>query len=241
MAKGFLDEVLRLTHGTEFNPVIRRTRVGGGSVRVRNGRAPRAVGRFASVKNGTSHFFESEVEYQDLLHAEVDPTVVSYVTQPETLCWVSNGRTRSYTPDRVDVLASNARVFVEIKDTYHQDDDPAYAEKLAEAAEIFRLRGAIFVVRTRAEIIAEPLFSAVAEVQRHCRAQVTLDHALRAGHLLEKGAISLGGFVRQMPDPHPRSAVMALMVRRLIRIDLSKGLTDASQVSLLERSPECEG
>jgi hypothetical protein len=206
-------------------------RADGRNVRIGNGRRNRPVGRYASVKNGESRVWESRPELFDIYHAEVDPDVVAYTTQPETLRWQSNGRRRQYTPDRQDVLVNGHR-YVEVKDVYDEDRDPEYAGKLAEACEIYRHMGCELSIRDRGAITAEPLFSAVEEIQSCRRAIVTPDHVLQAEHLLGEYGRQFADFADGLGS---RATCLAMLVRRVIRIDLTHGLVDDAQVSLTRR------
>lgn len=208
------------------------------NVRIANGRRSRPVGRYASIKNGQAKAWESRPELLDIYHAEVDAEVVSYSTQPETLRWTSAGLRRQYTPDRVDNMSDGSRRFVEVKDKYVQERDPQYAEKLNEAAAIYEHFGHTLTIRDRGMILSEPLFSAVERVQAYRRALVTPAHVMVVGQVLGEGAMTLGDFIERLPPGSSGANVMAMMVRRIVSIDLNRGLTGDSKVTKIGE-PKC--
>lgn len=220
--------------GTRFADVEVRRRQDGRSVRLGNGRRSRAVGRYFSIKNGGGQPWESRPELFDLYHAEVDGSVVSFRTQPETLAWRCDGGAWRYTPDRIDVLEDGSHRVVEIKDEYDAERDPAYAAKLDQAREIYGLLGRAFSLRTRADILAEPLFSAVEEAQAYRRAVVTTEQALHVRDRLSQGPLPFGILMRSLPGGHPRESIMAMAVRRIIRLDYAEGLSPQTPVHLID-------
>lgn len=219
-------------NGTRFADVEIRRRSDGRSVRLSNGRRSRAVGRYCSIKTGGSHLWESRPELFDLYHAEVDGSVVGFATQPETLSWRSGGQAWRYTPDRVEHLEDGTHRLVEVKAEYEADRDPRYADKLEQVREIYGLIGRSFTLRDQATILAEPLFSAVEEAQAYRRAVVTIEQATHVRSRLAKGESTLGAMMDSLPGAHPREAILAMAVRRMVRIDFRQGLSRATPISL---------
>lgn len=223
----------RYLAGTPYGTVEIRQRKDGGPMRSANGRRSSAVHRVPSAKTGRSHFYESMLERWDGYHAEVNTDVESFQTQRETYLWRVNGVLRTYTPDRNEECSDGTLHIIEVKDDDHAARDPACAAKLDEVAEICDLLGSPFTVRTRSLIQAEPLFYAVEAIHADRFTTVTTEQILATLDLLEHGDIPFGDFVRLLPPPHPRPSAFAMMVQRLIRIDLTRGLSATSTVSLV--------
>lgn len=156
-------------------------------MRLTNGRRNRAVGRYASVKMGSTVPWESRLELHDLYRVEVDPNVVAFFVQPEPLHWQREGRARTYTPDHLDHMADRSIRIVEVKDKFDPAEDPDYTEKLAEAEEIYAAIGRGFVLRDGTAIRAEPNSTAVEEVQAFRRAVVTVQDLERVAQFLASG------------------------------------------------------
>jgi hypothetical protein len=224
--------------GPRFQDVEVWRRQDGRAIRGTNGRRTRAVGRYYSIKTGESHWWESRPELLDMYHAEVSDWVVSYLTQPETLVWRSDGQRRRYTPDRVDWLSDGSRCLTEVKDTYDESRDPDYSDKLKTATEIYAHLGLPLVMRDRATITAEPLFSAVEEVQAYRCAVVTTYQACSVQEILASGPTRLADLAKLLPPPHPRQSILAMAVRRILRLDITHGLSDETPVLRLSRTQD---
>lgn len=211
-------------------------RIDGRHMRLSNGRRNRAVGRYASIKNGWSPPWESRGELKDMYRAEVDGAVLSYVTQPETLYWQSGSKSRRYTPDRADHLANGSRRIVEIKGDYDADRDPDYSEKLEEVTGIYTALGVKFEIRDRNLIEQEPSFSAVEEVQAYRRTVVTQKDVDETRRILGPGTRPFGSLLAGLSSATPRAVVFAMAVRRIVEIDLGQGLQPNASVALLSDS-----
>ena len=203
-----------------------------GPVRLRrNGRQPKAVGLYFSVKSGRHLPYESRLELHDLWRAEVDTTVVRSFPQPFTLQVVRGGELTRYTPDRLDVLADGLRLVVEIKDELA----PAEAlDRYGAVAELLAARGLDFELRQRAQIEAQPAFSGVEAVQRHRRSQLGAADAERLRRRLRGHTAVFRDAVQHLGGgPAAWAMVCAAAVRRLIRIDLTDGLHTGARVELV--------
>ena len=206
----------------------------GSPVRLRrNGRQPKAVGLYFSVKSGLHLPYESKLELHDLWRAEVSTDVVRSRPQPFTLRFILDGEPRRYTPDRKDVLASGAIRILEIKD----DEDVGEAGLQDAVRSILAARGMSYLVRRRSEIEAEPTFTAVEVVQRNRRAQVLSGQVVAVRSLLANGPRPLVEVLTVLPPgPSGLATACAMMVRRLIAVDLSQGLNAEAWVSVV---PPC--
>jgi len=178
--------------------------------------------------------WESRLELHDLYRVEVDPAICSYGVQPETLYWRNGEMRRRYTPDRLDVLADGSERIIEVKDVFDPAADPDYTEKLSQAALIYKALGRSFEIRDGAAIRSEPSFSAFEEVQAYRRAIVTVDDIAGIQRCLRSRPLPICEVLRSMRGAHPRPTLFALMTRRVVSIDLTFGLKDATLVSLIE-------
>ena len=211
----------------------------GGPVRtIINGRHRKPVGRYASRKARRSLPWESCDERAYFWLCEADTNVDAYLCQPHRLTiFLEEGRPLVFYPDvRRDLVGGGVEI-VEIKKTYDEDDrltNPAYALKLELARQVyaglgwsfrvitapemqkgFRLRNAKAVQRNRfAKFDARdsmPLLAAI----RDAGGQVTMDHATE---LLGCG-------------PRAAAKLRAIIVRRVIHIDLDRRLNGQTAVS----------
>ena len=206
-------------------------RTDAGPVRLRrNGRNARARGLYFSVKSGRHLPYESHLELHDLWRAEVDVEVVRSWPQPFTLTYADDDRLRRYTPDRKDERADGAVEIVEVKEDA-AEVSPARAAAVQEA---LSGRGWRYRVVGRAEIEREPTLSGIRAVQRHRRSALDAADALRAQARLRAGPLPLGDLLPVFGSgPQALAKVCALMVRRVLAVDLAAGLTTAAQVRAL--------
>lgn len=215
------------------------TRKDGGPVRpILSGRRARPVWLYYSLKCGTGMPCESGNELHALYHAEVATEVVRYRVQPCTLHFVIGGRVRSYTPDLEETLSDGRVRVTEVKDKFEVDEDPEYAEKLFHAAAYYGAKGQHFRVLERPEIEARPLFDAVDIVQGFRRTAVTVEDVMR---IHERFA---GREFVQLGEAHETFAsaplgfakLSAMMVRRIIALDLTKHLSTDTAIRIMTPS-----
>jgi hypothetical protein len=180
--------------------------------------------------------WESRNELHALWRSEVDTDVVSYREQPHTMDMVLDGKLRRYTPDREDVLADGRIEIVEVKDTFEATKDPDYARKLAFAEDIYSgLPGWSFRIQDRAEIEASPSFATVENIQTHKRISFTLaDVAMVRRAYSDAPTRTLGELRALFVNEVTGQAVLAaMMVARIVRIDLCTPMTGDSVVALV--------
>jgi hypothetical protein len=211
-------------------------RVDGGPMRTASDVSQkRAVGRYASQKNGRGQFWESRNELHAFYGAEISTDVVKYRAQPHTLEVPLNGKMRRYTPDRMDYLSAGRVEIVEVKDAYKPEKDPDYHAKLEMARHVYAHIGWSFRITERDEIEAQPKFEATKYIQSFRRTVVTPGDEDRALEFLsERGHVTLAELRALWPNPALGFAKMcALMVKRTISIAFEDGLSDDTPVNLV--------
>ena len=203
-----------------------------GPVRLRrNGRQPKAVGLYFSVKSGRHLPYESTLELHDLWRAEVDSSVVRSLPQPFTLHLVRAGVLTRYTPDRMDEMADGSRLVVEVKDRLAPTGEQT---RYDDVAALLAARGLVFELRQRSQIQAQPTLDGVEAVQRHRRTQLDAAAAAYLRRRLQSGPAPLGELAAGAHGgPAGWALVCAAAVRRLVRIDLANGLQPDAAVELV--------
>lgn len=73
------------------------------------------TGKFYSLKNEKSIYFESKLERDFFLTLEFNKDVLSYEEQPVRLSYTRNGKTYPYTPDCLVHYASRPSCIIEVK------------------------------------------------------------------------------------------------------------------------------
>lgn len=206
----------------------------GSPVRLRqNGRLAKPMGLEFSVKTGDHVPWESRNEQRALWHAEMNSGVVSYRAQPHTLRLVMNGRRASYTPDLLLEGADGAIDIVEVKDTFEEKKDPDYTEKLHRAGMVYRAQGWSFTIVTKAQLEAEPAFSDLELLHRYRKTALQVDHVHAVQMVLAEGPTNLKTLRRVLPpDPMGMAQLSAVIVHRIIGVDLTNGLADDAVIAL---------
>ena len=201
----------------------------GGPVRLRgNGRSARASGLYFSVKSGRHLPHTSHLQLHDLWRAEVEVDVVCSWPQPFTLTFAEGDRLRRYTPSRKDLRADGSVEIIEVRDDAAQ---PAPAREAA-IIQALTLRGMSYRVACRTQIQAEPAFGAIRTVQRHRRTALEATEVLRIETALATGPLAIADTLRLLGSGPPAFAkVCAMMVRRIVRIDLTNGLRPEALVT----------
>jgi hypothetical protein len=210
--------------------------------RITNGRRHRVVGSYYSLKNGRGVSWESRVELHAFYQAEVDTAVKTYRAQPHTLEMICEGRKYFYTPDREDTLADGRIEIIEIKDLHDPSEDIAYSAKLELAQGIYQNLGWSFRIMERAEIEAEPRYRAVETVQSYRRTALTTLDIMAVQKIAGGRPITLGDLCEALGPPElglRKSCAMA--VRRIIAIELDRGLISQAVVQLLEEEARDHG
>lgn len=203
---------------------------------ITNGRQTKPVGRYYSLKNGGSAPWESRNELRALYHAEISTDVLTYRVQPHTLKFVIDGVARSYTPDREEKLVGGQERVIEVKDAFEAENDPDYSEKLEHAHAVYRLSGKLFRIQERAEIEARPLFDAVELIQGFRRTAVTVQDILLVQDKFSGHDVLPLGEVRDLFKSAPLgfAKLSAMMVRRILTLDLSHRLCSETSVRLVD-------
>lgn len=206
----------------------------GRPVRLRqNGRLAKPMGLEFSVKTGDHVPWESRNEQHALWHAEMNSGVISYHAQPHTLRLVLDGRRASYTPDLLLEGVDGAIDIVEVKDTFEEKKDPDYTDKLSRAAVIYRALGWSFSIVTKAQLEAEPAFSDVELLYRYRKAAFQVEDVHAAQEVLAAGPTTLKALRGVLPpDPVGMAQLSAMIVHRIVGVDLTKGLADDAVVAL---------
>jgi len=202
---------------------------------VLTGRKRNMTGKYASRKAGRGQVFESHNELAFYQECEVDPRVVDYRAQPFRFEFVLDGQLRRYIPDCVRLLDSGRIEVVEVKADSRYLHDVDYSCKLSQAAKICAMIGwtlafavgeRIHLPRVRRENIKL--------IQQDRMVLFDERHVYRArAALAERGGEGLFGEIASAIEAPPKgdAILRALMVARLVQIDLEAPLTAHSAVT----------
>jgi hypothetical protein len=202
---------------------------------VLTGRRVIVTGFYISRKAGRALPYEGMNELALLKHCEVDTRVVDYRSQPFRFEFVIGGAKRIYIADCVRLLDDGTVEVVEVKGDLKRLLAPEYAEKLEAVRSTCDALGWRFRVMSRRQLF-EPhvVYANVDLVQSRRMVHFDEAHAYRAVEMIEAegGETTLGRLSDALGgDPQGLAVAQAMMVRRLVAIDLSKLLTSENRVT----------
>lgn len=201
------------------------------------GRKLRTTGSYASRKSGCGQVYESMVERAFFLECEVDTDVVDYRAQPFRIEVVIDGRLRTYIADCVRLMADGSIEVVEIKGSARQLVDPDYVTKLSAVRSVCAAAGWSFRVITSDQIMRPPVrYRNIEEIQLSKHVRYGTKEIYVAHRAIEEfdGIGRLGAVADAVhAGPIGRQIVMAMMVGRVVSIDLDPPLSAASEVTLI--------
>lgn len=212
----------------------------GGPIRtIITGRRRITTGSYASVKAGRPLPFESMNERAFLMHCEVDTSIVDYRAQPFRLELVVEGAKRAYIPDGLRLLEAGDLEVVEIKKDRQALSDPDYAFKLDCVAKVCELVGWRFrTIYARELYQPADRYRNVVDVQSWRLTDYSDSDLYRITARLDAvktetlGALSdlLGG------GPAGEAKLKAMMVDRVVRIDLNELIAQSTPVERVRES-----
>lgn len=208
------------------------------------GRRRIVTGSYASRKAGRALPFESMNERAFFMHSEVDTGVVDYRAQPFRFEFALNGKHRIYIADCARLLASGRIEVVEVKNDPRALRDQDYLLKLERAAALCALLGWDFRVVLANELVEDRIVHAnVLEVQMRRHVRLDASHIHAAAHAIQSagGAVMLGALADILGGRRSGTAIaQAMMVQRLVEIDLTHPIGADSIVKLVDRTARGE-
>lgn len=209
---------------------------GGGPLRTFNGGLWHENGWHTSRKAGHLLHWEGETALWQLLQSDTDADVAKLDAESVSFEFVHRGRRFSYTIDVEQTDPAGHVTLLEMKRTDRDLDDPNYRLKLAYVREVCRRCGITFRVVFRNEIFRSPVhrrnvswFASRGFVRIDDRDLAALaDHRRGSG-----GKTTYGELVDALAPGHAAAGaalVQGMLVRRLLHMDLTVRLHDASPV-----------
>ena len=201
------------------------------------GRRTQVTGSYASRKAGRSQVFESMVERAFYMCSEVDPRVVDYRAQPFRFEFSLEGKWRVYIADCVRLMDDGRVEVVELKSGMRDLGDLDYQAKLAQVRRMCRLLGWRFSLVRRGHLEKSPVLQRNIELVQQDRLTAFADlHIYQVTEALSDGPMHFGDVVESLGEPIVGAAIVrAMMVARVLEIDLRGPLNDNSRVRLLQQ------
>lgn len=208
----------------------------GGPVRkVFNGRRHRPVGLYPSVKSDRMIAWESRLERKTIRWLEVETSFVEYLEQPHRLWFPFEGRRTHYTPD-FEVKIPGGSFYVEVK--YRQflrEMERREWKRFWKARYIYNAAGKSLVFVTDLRFKTHAVWHENARLVEEARRLLPTADTLSSivTHLEAAKQSTLGACADAIRDPElGPQRLMALMLRRIVAIDLNQPVSAQSSVSL---------
>jgi hypothetical protein len=200
------------------------------------------AGMVVAVKTQQAKPWKEIDEQHFLWFSETDFSIHAIVVRPFRMEFhFAGGDVITYVPD-MERRLDGAIEIDEIEKTQAQlADDPYYAWKVSLAREACQARGWTFRIITADKcVLPGRLLDNIRQVRLDSRMRVTSEDHLRLGEAMEKvrGKLTYGEAVAALSghdDPWDRDGVAklhALIVRRVVCVDLTRRLTQNSSVVL---------
>lgn len=200
------------------------------------GRRTQVTGSYASRKAGRAQVFESMTERAFFMHCEVDVRVVDYRAQPFRFEFLLGGRWRTYIADCVRLMDDGRIEVIELKSDLRDLRDLDYQAKLERVRGLCGLLGWRFSIVRRRHLEASVVHQRNIELVQQDRLTSFDDrHVYRVTDALAEDATPLGEVAEATEVPQVGVAIIkAMMVARIVEIDLGRPLTEDSPVRLLQ-------
>lgn len=204
---------------------------------VLTGRRIMVTGFYRSRKAGRVLPYEGMNELALLKHCEVDTKVVDFRSQPLRFEFTIDGSKRIYIADCVRLLDDGTVEVLEAKGSLRRLLAPDYARKLDVVRAVCKKLGWRFSALHRRHLFEPPhVFANIDEIQSRSTTWFDQVEALRAIELIEAagGETTLGRLADAL-DSGPRGLAIAqaMMVRRVLDIDITSPLSAQSRVTLV--------
>lgn len=208
------------------------------------GRRHITTGCYASRKAGRGLPYESMAERALFMQSEVDPDVVDYRAQPFRFEFVIDGQKRSYIVDCVRLMGDGTIEVVEVKHDARSLQDPDYIAKLQAVRLICERVGWRFRVVLQKALRTSCAFDDIVDIQSWRFTGFGQTDVFCVGTAIDQGITSLGDLAEALSrlaspdDPHKAMVVAiaklkAMVVKRIIRFDLSHPLSLRTKVALV--------
>jgi hypothetical protein len=210
----------------------------GGALRTFHGGLAHENGWFNSAKARRLLHFEGVAQRDFLMRAEVEPGVANMASEAVRFEFVGPNGKEIYTAD-VELIAPNGTItIVEIKRDRRDLSDPAYRDKLARVKQICYEQGMRFRVIFKDQIWLSIVHRRnVTLFASRAFTSIRPEHRLRLEkHRSDSGGVSTFGELVDVIEPdnqrYGEAIVQALTVARQVKIDLTKPLFDATEITI---------
>jgi hypothetical protein len=190
------------------------------------------IGKFPSLKNKKTVWFESHLERDFIYLAEFDKNIIKYQEQPFKVKYFLDGKQRLYTPDFF-VERKNKKQVVEIK-PQSKIETEEFTHFSNHMKDFFAREGCEYLVITDSIIRLQPKLSNIKLLWRYARMSITTKHLILIHELFDDSlSISFSeiySFLSQKKEQ--KELIYALLFHGYLLIDIEKPIAAESIISV---------
>jgi|SRR5215213_8496013 len=196
----------------------------------RNSGTLKNIGKFPSLKNKSTVWFESHLERDFIYLIEFDKSVTKYQEQPFKVKYFLDGKQRLYTPDFF-VEGQTKKQVIEIK-PQSKIETEEFIHFSNHMKDFFAKEGYEYLVITDSTIRLQPKLSNIKLLWRYARMPITTKHQILI-HKLFSSSLNISfseicSFLDQMKEQ--KELIYALLFHGYLLIDIEQPLTSESLV-----------
>lgn len=185
------------------------------------GSTTKVIGKFSSIKNGRSVWWESQLERDYIYLLEFDSDVISYQEQPLRLIYTKDDCIHRYTPDFLVIRRDGRKQLVEVKPEPKTLTE-SFRELFRIVTTLSRREGYEFLVATDTTIRGQPCLNNIKLLWRYSRTPIYPQHQIYCHEFLrQEGQVELFTFIQFLASKNITEEVAyALLYRGYLEIDL---------------------
>lgn len=190
------------------------------------------IGKFPSLKNKSTVWFESHLERDFIYLIEYEKDVIQYREQPFKVRYLLNGKQHYYTPDFLIERGSKKQI-VEIKpqSKIEKEDFIHFSKNMKK---LLAGEGYEYLVITDSTIRLQPRLSNIKLFWRYSRIPISAEHQILIYKIFEK--LSLVSFAQLSSifsqSKYQKEIIYTLIFHGFLRIDIEKPVNKESVISI---------
>lgn len=198
----------------------------------RNSGTLKNIGKFPSLKNRATVWFESHLERDFIYLIEFDKNVIKYQEQPFKIKYYLDGKQHFYTPDFF-VERREKKQVIEIKPQFKTEDEE-FIDFSNQMKSFFAREDYEFLVITDLTIRLQPRLSNIKLLWRYSRLPITTKQQILIHELFgNSSSISFSEISSSLGQTNqPKELVYALIFHGYLMTDLEQQLTEKSIISV---------
>lgn len=190
------------------------------------------IGKFPSLKNKKSIWFESHIERDFIYLIEFDEDVIKYREQPFKIQYFLNGKQHYYTPDFL-VKRKKKKQIIEIK-PQSKIEKVEFIHFSKHMNKLLAEEGYEYLIITDLDIRLQPRLSNIKFLWRYSRIPISTAHQILVQRIFAKSSnisfSKLSSIFSQ--SKQQREIIFTLIFHQYLLIDIDKPITPDSVISI---------